>query len=353
MLRKKWAVALVAAAGATSMFAVAGSADAASGGSWQVKAHLPAAAETDVLDNITAAGPNTVLAFEVPAPLGTAGKSIAWKLSGGAWTKVSLPGTGAQVTAVSASSAGDVWAFRSTSNLRDEQALHWNGSDWALVSTLPDYDIADAIVLSPDNVWAFGAQHGAWHYNGRSWSQVPGGTGLTSGSALSPTSIWAVGGNVVAHWNGTSWTRTSLTSLLPARSNGPYLANVYAASASNVYAITGGDPELTGGGPIYILHWNGKTWSRVASAPHTGNASAVTGDGSSGIWLAVGPEEAPYGVTEALLHYSNGQLTKTSLPASLGVAWVSALSQVPGSKDIVAGTQSVTGHAQTILQYTP
>jgi hypothetical protein len=353
MLRKKWAVALVAAAGATSMCAVAGPAHAASAGSWQLKAQLPAAAQTDVLDNITAAGPNTVWAFENPAPLGTAGKSVAWKLSGGAWTKVPLPGTGAQVTSVSASSASDVWAFRSTSNLRDEQALHWNGSGWTLVSTLPDYSIANSIVLSPDNVWAFGGQHGAWHYNGRSWSQVPGGSGLTSGSALSPTSIWAVGGNVVAHWNGASWTRTSLSSLLPAKSSGPYLAAVYAASASNVYAITGGDPELTGGGPIYILHWNGKTWSKAASSTGTGNASSLTGDGSGGIWLAAGPQEAPFGTTVALLHYSNGQLTKTSLPASLGVAWVPALSQVPGSKDIVAGTQSVTGHAQTILEYTP
>jgi hypothetical protein len=335
------------------MLVVAAPAHAASAGSWRVMAQLPRAAETDVLNDITAAGSNTVWAFENHAPLGTAGQTIAWKLSGGAWTKVPLPGTGAQVSAAGASSSSDVWAFRLTSNLRAEQAMHWNGSTWSLVSTLPEYGIADSIVLGPDNVWAFGEQHGAWHYNGRSWSRVPGGSGLVSGSALSPTSVWAGGGNVVAHWNGSSWTRTSLASLLPAKSNGPYIQAVYAASADNVYAITGGDPELTGGGPIYILHWNGKAWSRVASSAGTGNAGAVAGDGSGGIWLAAGPDEAPFGTTMDLLHYSNGQLAKTRLPASLGTAWVPALSRVPGSRDIVAGTQSVTGHAQSILEYEP
>lgn len=349
------AAVLVAAACAGAMVVAAGPAGAAgagSGGSWRVLAQLPAAARSGVLNQVTTAGPGSRWAFESPAPLGTTGRAVAWRLSGGAWQQEPLPGTGSQVTAVGASSATDVWAFRLTANLRDEQAFRWTGKSWSLTGTLPEGGIGDAIVFGPGNVWAFGEQHGAWHYNGRSWTRVPGGSGLTSGSALSATSIWAAGGNVVAHWSGSAWTRTSLARLLPAKSGDPYLAGIYAAAAGNVYAITGGDPELTGGGPIYLLHWNGRTWAKVAAIAHDGNASALTGDGGTGIWLAAGPAEAPFGVTVAILHYAGGRLAKTSLPGSIGQVWVGALSRVPGSKDIIAGTQAEVGAAQTLLKYT-
>jgi len=356
MLGKKWSVASPTAAEAVSMI-MATSALATGTGSWQVmQPQLPSAAGPAGLADVTAAGPGSVWAFEFPSARGT---TVAWKLSGRTWSHVQLPGTsnegGAMVAR--ASSATDVWVFTQTQTIADgrstimsSQALHWNGSTWATAGAFPEV-ISDAIVLSPDDVWAFGGT--TWHYDGSSWSQVAGASGLDGASALSPTSIWAAGGNVVAHWNGTSWTRTSVTSLLPRVSQCcayPGLDTVYAVSAGDVYAIADGHAQDQGG-PLYILHWNGQAWSRVAaSTAGSTDATAVSGDGSGGIWLAVKRND---GGPSVILHYSHGQLTTAGLPGPARQSYVVSLSRIPGSPDIVAGANPVSGSAQLILEYAP
>jgi hypothetical protein len=113
--------------------------------------------------------------------------------------------------------------------------LHWNGVAWSKV-TIPDEKassqrsgLLDVAVLSSRDVWALGfeslsydnVENKIWHWNGTTWSTMPGSlfqayrAGLVKLSALSPNDIWAAGSYVekdgdpvrilIAHWNGSVW----------------------------------------------------------------------------------------------------------------------------------------------------
>jgi hypothetical protein len=237
------------------------------------------------------------------------------------------------VTVARASSASDVWAFGLSG------AVHWNGSKWVAAGS--DAVISDAIVFGPADVWAFSNDGGISRYNGRSWSPLAGSSGLVSGNALSPTSVWAGGGSVVAHWNGRSWTRTSVAKLIP---DSAPVAVVYAASADSVYAITG---TTEPGQSSYLLHWNGRAWSRAATIPDgVFGPGDLTGDGSGGIWVD--------SLSAGIMHYSHGRLTTARLPIS-GIA-IKSLARIPGTADILAGGVVIHKNATTqaaVLEYTP
>ena len=120
-------------------------------------------------------------------------------------------------------------------------------------------------------------------WSGHAWKRVsfpaPAGTLLTSVSVTSPASAWAVGSYgtgvrqmIALHWNGRAWKRVPLPKLpVPAR-EGTALNSVSATSASNAWAVGAhgahGSP-FTSPATGFALHWNGKSWSRVASAPAT------------------------------------------------------------------------------------
>ncbi|MGH8919744.1 MAG: hypothetical protein ACRD0H_15675, partial [Actinomycetes bacterium] len=220
----------------------------------------------------------------------------AWRRSGSnpsTWTQVRFPGTSDErVVAAGATSPTNVWAF--TGGGAQSLALRWNGHAWSVQRSFAQ-QIGGAVVISPSDVWVFGqpfvpgAGLGAWHYNGRAWSRVASGHGLEGGSALSANDIWAFDGSDVAHWNGHTWSRTSVASLLPAKQqlNDPMLTGIFAQSSHSVYAIANGDLQDEGG-PLAILHWNGHRWSKVAGGNYgfgVQPVQPVSSDGHGGLWI--------------------------------------------------------------------
>src|SRR6185437_13740198 len=121
------------------------------------------------------------------------------------------------------------------------------------------------------------------HWDGVGWtvSPVPGlgaSTTLTSISARSASDIWAVGSTddgtgvqtVILHWTGSSWHRKlSPNPAGAAGSNVP--SGVTATSAGNAWAV--GTFSNGTVGRTLILHWNGRTWARVASPNPGGSGS--------------------------------------------------------------------------------
>jgi hypothetical protein len=323
-----------AAAFAGASFAATGT-SAAAGPSWQIVKQVPGGSFAE-FTAVIAIGPSGGWAFDGQ------GGATAWERNGSAWTKVPFPSkSDEEVSAVAASSPANVWAFTSTLFGTSSRALRWNGSSWRVAGSFPRA-VGSAVVLGPSDVWAFGqpyapfAQLGAWHYNGHSWVAVPGGQGLGGGTAVSARDIWAYEGTDVARWNGTSWTRTSVAGLLPAPDgmNDPAVTAVYAASADNVYAI-GAGKYSDGGGPTVVLHYNGSTWSRVASGNYgeTGQVGqAVCADGHGGLWIPIAGFD---GNLSYLLHYSGGHLTDVSFRAS--TLDILSVSQIQGATSILAG----------------
>jgi hypothetical protein len=164
--------------------------------------------------------------------------------NGAAWSPVTIPDpdfTPGAGQSISASSASDIWVvgttFNTTTDTTQAEALHFNGTTWAVVpmqqpgTNTPTISAVTAI--SPANAWAVGED-----------------TGATS----------AIGGStLIEHWNGSSW------SVVPSPTPGadPGLSGVAARGPNDVYAVGDNLPSVNGGVVQgLILRWNGSTWAQ-------------------------------------------------------------------------------------------
>ncbi len=145
--------------------------------------------------------------------------------------------------------------------------MTWHGRTWRWAS-----GIAVSLILAGDAVAMASAQPVATH------SAVAGSPRFTVNgdlygvAATSARNAWAVGmtggGNaLILHWNGKSWRRVASPG--PA---GVTLRAVAATSARNAWAVG----DLASGKPL-ILHWNGRAWKRVACPSPAGAILGLSG----------------------------------------------------------------------------
>ncbi len=251
------------------------------------------------------------------------------------WTVVKSPnpGAGNGLFGAASISANDVWAVgdSSTSGVEQTLTLHWNGHTWRAVKSAnvpsEQNELLAVAAVSPTDVWAVGDSHttsGAFqtltlHWNGHTWSVVsspnPGAqfNQLFGVAAVSPTDVWAVGSfapqgfspsqTLIEHWNGTSW------SIVASPSPGTQLNGlngVTAVSTSDIWAV--GQFNNGTGQQTLIEHWNGTSWS-VVSSPNVSGASnellAVAAVSTTDVW-AVGQFTTTSGVEQALIEHWNG-----------------------------------------------
>jgi hypothetical protein len=149
------------------------------------------------------------------------------------------------------------------------------------------------------------------HWNGTKWSIVPspnlGESYIRGGWATSPSDAWIVGEwdgppptytphQLVYHWNGSSWTSVA------SPSNNYYELDGVAARSTTDAWIAGVDSSVYPNRKTLLEHWNGTSWSRVSSP----NAST----GSSDLYaIAMGPT----GDTWAVGDGGPGTLTEQNL----------------------------------------
>ena len=308
------AVAVAALAVSGALIVPAASAALAAPAARQAKAPVPAAraawrivktvagSSFPQFTALTATGSRSAWAFEARGNT----RPQAWQLSGSTWTRRAFPGKlNDLVVSASSSSATNVLAFTF-----DGQVVRWNGSTWTVVKQFRD-GINSGLAVNRNDVWVFGEQLGTWHFNGSGWTQARSGHGLLGASALSPTSIWAYGGTSVAHWNGRSWTKTSVARLLPRNTEFSHygLAGILAVSARNVWALASGFTQDEGGPPV-LLHFNGISWRRAAMK-NTGGPIAIAGDGRGGLWI---PVNTGFPGDGSMLRFTGGTLRSVSLP---------------------------------------
>lgn len=171
--------------------------------------------------------------------------------NGQKWTTVKVPdpaGTGPLhiniLNTVACAAKTDCWAVGVAGNLNStkskkqfehNEALHWDGKQWAVIKTPNPDKTSDELLgvtcVAAQDCWAVGSVgispglNEAMHWNGAKWSLVQvvngGGTGgtpvntLASVRCTSHSNCWAVGSadlsgvteiNQILHWNGTKWT---------------------------------------------------------------------------------------------------------------------------------------------------
>ena len=236
----------------------------------------------------------------------------AINISCGKWNIIpspNVPNYNSTLSGVIALSTTNAWvvgnATKNDASISLTLIEHWNGTKWSITpSPTPSgatYGYLNAIsASSANNVWAVGDtfylpsgknsyyQTLIEHWNGTKWSIVasPNPGAMTSILSrivvLSQKNAWAVGyyqnptitdgGDnhaLIEHWDGTSW---SITSLPNTENTTSQLTDIVSTSANNIWAvgyITDNTTNLT---QALLEHWDGTQWSTIPG-PHLGTSS--------------------------------------------------------------------------------
>jgi hypothetical protein len=294
-----------------------------------------------------------------------AGTPVLYRWNGRRWRTISRPGRpGSSAASVAASSARNVWAV-----IAGEAAIdHWDGRSWSRFSfgQPARVEIDGLITTGRKDAWAFAydnqaRQETAFHYDGSGWTgtrlsvSLGGGSSALLASSSSRSDVWAWAYDtrqhrwVALHFNGHAWRVIRLPAgLLPAgRTVLPeqMLAESSGSVWGTVYAASGGSR-----GPVVLVHWNGRTWHRVAGRLPAGSLTGpVAPDGHGGLWLGA---QRPAGGA-FLAHYRHGRWSRSAIPG--GRVTVTALALVPGTRTLwgsgTAAPGPGTGPGAVVLRY--
>jgi hypothetical protein len=206
--------------------------------------------------------------------------------NGTAWSRSAAPksDSSAQLRAVTAPSADDAWILGGTCDNGCPLILHWNGTAWANVTAPTDLSLLGITATPGGDAWAAGyvcvdscggMATVIYRWNGTKWvrsaSPNPGTSDVLFGvNAVSADDAWAVGDSctdigcnheqaLILHWNGKTWSRVASPSPGPDSS----LASVAGTSGSNAWAVGSSCNSSGLDCAALILHWNGKTWAAV------------------------------------------------------------------------------------------
>lgn len=217
------------------------------------------------------------------------------------------PGQRQELRAVTALGPNNIWAAGS-------DILHFDGKTWSTVSAqdqegktlqlvnerdnvLNRYSILNSIAaISANDIWAVGEiEHDTLtvHWNGTNWKQVPSpdlmsASGqsniewpqniLLSVAAVASSDVWAVGyytngwmGNalpriepIVIHWDGKSWTKSSLLDNLEVPLIHSYYDPPFPARFVQIITVSKNDVWIIGDSvsPMAptLVHWDGQVW---------------------------------------------------------------------------------------------
>jgi hypothetical protein len=242
----------------------------------------------------------------------------------GGWEKAATPNVGGatpvqnELLGISALSDHDVWAVGWAQDpsgppyVKRTLVEHFDGSAWTIVpSPNPPNDVQSQLhsvsAASANDVWAVGASHDGTlpsrtliqHWDGTRWSIVPSPSPdnqlneLRGVAALSATDAWAVGyrsgiqtqspiETLILHWNGFSWSQVASPNVFGVANQ---LFGIAAISANDIWAV-----GYAGGAPLSV-HWDGSAWSLIPVPGDSGLSSehltAVSGAAADEVW-AVG-----------------------------------------------------------------
>jgi hypothetical protein len=257
-----------------------------------------------------------------------AGKQAAAFTPGGSgWSVVPSYNFGSLdnvLAGVSAASATDAWAvgtyYPSSSGVLATLAEHFDGTRWTAYP-LPNVGVQENVLLavsmpSMGSAWAVGyyasgkftQQTLIEHFDGNVWSVIPSPSPgalqniLFGVSAISDSDVWAAGGDqdsngvwhaLTEHWDGLAW---SVVPAVDAGSSGNQFYAVKAVSTNNVYAA-GQQAGARFPNQALVEHWDGKSWSVIASPADAATALPLGVTATSSSLTIVGQHEtdsAPY-----------------------------------------------------------
>lgn len=289
------------------------------GSHWNIIAS-PNTGQDSVLEGVAASSATNAWAVGYSLDSTGASHALIEQWNGSSWNIIPNPAPSAsELFGVTISSLNNVWAVGDYTPRSGTKTLieHWNGTSWSVVASPNPVAAGNTLravahVKGTSQVWAVGFypnSHGVnqtliERWNGSSWRVIAspnpgsGGNELLGVTAISASDIWAAGfyynnnaspQTLTEHWNVSSWSVVSSPNV-PA-SFEDILFAVDALSASNIWAVGYYTSGSTGLQQTLTEHWNGTSWSIVASAnkgAHNNNLFAVSGISRTGEVWAVG-----------------------------------------------------------------
>lgn len=243
---------------------------------------------------------------------------------GGSWNVIPSPNTGHPhnvLNGVAAIASNDVWAVGGHGvfgNHAQQLIQHWNGTSWSIVPgptlSTPNELLAVSAV-GANEVWAVGGYNSGGQaliqrWNGSTWTVSthpnPGTFNRFFGvAAISSNNVWAVGvtskgglsQTLVEHWDGASW-QVIPSPNIPGQHNQLNAVAPVPGAPNELWAVGEAGPSAL------ILHWNGSQWNIVPS-PEAGIVPKLTGVvaiSANNVW-AVGQTSGDSGPLTLTLHW--------------------------------------------------
>jgi len=238
---------------------------------------------------------------------------------------------GNTLNASSAVSTSDAWAvgFRHDNNLNGSRtlAMHWDGGSWSAVDTPNPGNTPDCRNGNTGNV-------------------------LNGIAASASDDVWAVGFSfnchsllqpMILHWDGAQWKAAPSPKL---RTNDNAALNgVVVLARDNAFAV-GYQPAPNGAVETLIEHWDGSSWTVMASPnPTTGNVlSAVSANSGSDIWAVGTRVDIATTSVQTLIQHFDGSTWKT-------VPSPNPLPKVALNQNVLTGVQASSGNDVTAVGF--
>ncbi|HMA38077.1 MAG TPA: hypothetical protein VKY74_26755 [Chloroflexia bacterium] len=290
------------------------------GTAWAVVPSPNPGAVGNVLQAVAVVAANDVWAVGYQDDWNSPFQTLVEHWDGTTWSVVPSPSPSTYnnlLYGVTAVAANDVWAvgyYYGANGLEQTLIEHWNGSAWAVVAS-PNPGSATGVLYAVagatmNDVWAAGYYYKAGgvshtlveHWNGTAWAVVPSPSGgarsnvLQGVAVVAANDVWAVGyvansyygqQTLIEHWNGTTW--TVVASPNPGSSN-DYLTGVAGAGATTneVWAV-GHDVNGSGQPQTLVLRWDGTAWAVVPSptaTPYDSLFDGVAVVAANDVWAA-------------------------------------------------------------------
>ena len=244
---------------------------------------------------------------------------------------------------MAARTSTDAWAvgsFTKANNLVQTLIERWDGSSWTRVKS-PNAgqpaggQLSSVVALAADDAWAVGSfGQGApsrtliEHWDGTAWTVVPSPNkgpfpnALSDVDAVAPDDIWAVGTwftkafddrTLTLHWNGATWSRVASPNAGPASAAND-LVSVAAVATDDVWAVG------LRGLKTLAMHWDGTAWAVVASPTPEGIAdlAAVVAVATDDVWAVGGFVDHTANAVRTLVEHWDGTAWSVVASANKG-----------------------------------
>jgi hypothetical protein len=261
---------------------------------------------------------------------------VAEHWTGGRWGSVALPGRlGSFISDASAPSERDIWAASEYGGY----LLHFNGHRWAVARRFRGGLISGLTAASWNDVWVYGTTAagsrgiGTWHFNGYSWRQVAGPAGyIYRASAVSRRDIWAIAADGdswrILHFDGWGWRAQAARHILA----GIQPQDILAVSDHDVWLV-GNAVSPSGAVRLVLAHWNGSTWTRLPA--RLGDWAGRLAAGPDGTVLVTATPDGASSAGLVLQATAASWLPSMPIRSALG-SGVSDVAAVRGSRDVWA-----------------